>query len=367
MVNNDYIDLENSGYGKTKQNLKMMKKRLIFLCFIPLIIITGCKSGSPKKTKQEVIYVNTVTPRQKKVKIPIHSSGKVHAAEEIKLSFKTGGIIDKIDVKEGQAVKKGDLLASLNLLEIEANVKQAREMSEKANRDFRRAENLYKDSVATLEQFENAKTALEIAQSNLQIATFNLRHSKIIAPTDGRILMRLKEENEMIAQGHPVFLFGTRQNQWIVKTSIPDKEIVRINIGDSAQIFLDAYPEMHFTGTVTETGEFADPYTGTFEVEIMFDTSGKRVSSGFIAKVSVYPENQTDYFSIPVEALSEADQMSAFIYVLDGDQYHKKPVNISIIENDHVLIEKGLTGTEKIITDGIDYLTREAIIKEVNE
>ena len=107
--------------------------------------------------------------------------GKLASKEELKLSFKTGGIISEIFVDEGQTVKKGQVLAKLNLSEIQAQVNQAILGLDKAERDYRRANNLYKDSVVTLEQLQNTTTALDIAKSNVKIAEFNLQFSTIKA------------------------------------------------------------------------------------------------------------------------------------------------------------------------------------------
>ena len=114
----------------------------------------------------------------------------------------------------------------------------------KANRDFIRAENLYKDSVATLELYQDAKTALDIAKSNLEVARFNLKYSKIEAPSNGRILKILLEENEMTSPGYPVVLFGSTRENWVVRTNVSDKDMISIQIGDSAKITLDPYPEL---------------------------------------------------------------------------------------------------------------------------
>ena len=89
----------------------------------------------------------------------------------MKLSFKTGGIVGKIFVREGDRVRKGDLLASLDLLEINANADQAKIAYDKAVRDYIRAENLLKEGATTLEKKQNAETAMNMAENSLEIAS----------------------------------------------------------------------------------------------------------------------------------------------------------------------------------------------------
>ena len=131
--------------------------------------------------------MNTVLLEEQEYKIPVVTTGLLGTAREMKLSFKTGGIIKEIKVREGQSCTKGEVLASLDLSEISAQVNQARIASEKAYRDLNRARNLYRDSVVTLEQYQNARSAYELAKNQKDIADFNLRHSMIKAPSDGKI------------------------------------------------------------------------------------------------------------------------------------------------------------------------------------
>ncbi|MBK8884570.1 MAG: biotin/lipoyl-binding protein [Bacteroidales bacterium] len=108
----------------------------------------------------------------------VQSSGQFTTDDETMLSFKTGGIVDRIYVKEGDKIRKGQLLATLDLTEISSQVNQSQIAYEKAARDYNRIENLQKDSVASLEQLQNSKTGLELAKQQLAAAKFNLQYSK---------------------------------------------------------------------------------------------------------------------------------------------------------------------------------------------
>ena len=188
--------------------MKQLKYKILLLLVFSFILFS-CKNNDKQLQKDNTIYIKTQVINTGNFPYIIHSSGKLSSKSELKLSFKTGGIINTIYTDEGLEIKKGTTLAELKFDEIYAQVKKARLGLEKATRDFARVESLYKDSVATLEQYQDMETALKFAESNVKIAEFNLEHSKIIAPEDGRILRKLAEENEMISSGYPVFLFGT--------------------------------------------------------------------------------------------------------------------------------------------------------------
>jgi multidrug efflux pump subunit AcrA (membrane-fusion protein) len=166
-----------------------MGKRDLAILMI-LFLSVSCKNREPRITTSEAVHVRVTEVTSGEISIPVHSTGVLVSSEEYKLSFKTGGIIGKIYVKEGERVKKGKMLASLRLDEIAANESQAKSGYEKALRDYQRAENLYRDTVATLEQKQNAATALSVAKSALEIVQFNLAHSSILAPDDGIVLRK---------------------------------------------------------------------------------------------------------------------------------------------------------------------------------
>src|SRR4030066_436773 len=213
----------------------MMKRAIKYGLFF-LLLLGSCRNETIKTGKDEATRVRVLKIPPEDVSISIHSSGILASQEEIKLSFKTGGIVAAIEVKEGDNLKKGEVMAALNLSEINANVNLAQNGYDKALRDWTRAESLYSDTVATLEQFQNATTALNVAKSNLEIAKFNLLHSTIKAPADGIVLKQLVKENELIGSGYPVFLFGTKGKFWKVKTGLADRDVIRINPGDSAVV-----------------------------------------------------------------------------------------------------------------------------------
>src|SRR5512133_1355664 len=168
---------------------KLITMKQIFALLLPVLLI-GCRHTEIKNQPATAIPVRVVGVAKEKIVFPVRSSGIVVPAKEIKLSFKTGGIVSNIYADDGARVKKGALLAVLNMAEIDGQVIQAQNGYEKAERDFTRAQNLYNDSVITLEQYQNAQTAYNVANATLNIARFNSMHSKIIAPEDGVILKR---------------------------------------------------------------------------------------------------------------------------------------------------------------------------------
>ena len=142
-----------------------MASKTIAAAFWTSILLAACNQAEPTSTQAEDrIPVRTLSLMTDTMSQTFSVSGQFTTDDETLLSFKTGGVIQRILVNEGDAVKKGQLMATLHLTEINAATTQARLALEKAQRDFDRASNLYRDSVATLEQWQNARTALDIAK-----------------------------------------------------------------------------------------------------------------------------------------------------------------------------------------------------------
>ncbi len=336
-----------------------MKARILNPIMLTVIgiIIFACSKGPEKVISDERVKIKVFTVSSEKMIFPVHATGILVPSKEIRLSFKTGGIIKSILANEGSHVKKGELLAILEMPEIDAQVSQAESAYDKALRDYNRARNLYNDSVATLEQLQNAETALNFAKAMREAALFNRNHSRIPAPDDGVILKRVAQEHETIAPGYPVFVFGTSSKQWKVKAGIADKDFVRISAGDSALIAFDVWPGRKFKATVVQLAEAANPMTGTYEIELELAPVKERMAAGFIAGVEIFPSQNEPYLLIPVDAITEANEMKGFVYIVtDSFTVQKTPVNIGQFYREWAAIDSGIRAGDKISTEGSAYL-----------
>ena len=139
-----------------------------------------------------------------------------------------------------------------------------------------------------------------MAKATFEIAQFNLAHSRIVAPEDGLILKQFVRENELVSSGYPVFLFGSSGKFWKVKSGLSDKDVVKVNPGDSATVSFDAYPGVRFRALVDKVGEISNPYTGTYEAELLLPDSDYRLASGFVGTVAIFPVSEKSFSMVPV-------------------------------------------------------------------
>ncbi len=341
-----------------------MKTFYNLLCFCMLFILINSKCQEIQQAQEQpTVKVKIAIAQKQEIGMPIRASGKVSANSEIKLSFKTGGIIRRIFVNEGETVYHGQKIAELDLSEITARLNQIKLQHNKAKRDLQRAKNLYRDTVATLEQYQDAKTAFDVLKAELRAAEFNFKHSTIHAPSKGKILKCFFEENELIAAGHPVFLLGATTQNWKMKTNITDKDIVKIQINDSAEIRFDAYPNKAFRAVIHSIGKFADPYTGTFEVELVITPTEEELMSGLIGKVIIYPAKKEKLIRIPTEALLAGDKDIGSVFIVKNNKPYKKQIHIAHITQNGLFLNKGLAAGDTLITGGVNLVENESKIQ----
>lgn len=344
----------------------MARNISIFLILISFVFLClSCDRIQRNGAEEEPVPVRLARIAEDSVAQQVICAGIVSAGEITKLSFKTGGIIAKIHVGEGERASEGQIMAQLDLSEVRAKVNQAKVAFEKAERDLERAQNLFDDGAIPLAQLQNAQSAYDFALQDHKAAEFNLKHSEILAPSGGIVLKKLAEERELIGQGMPIFIFGSGQKSWVVECGVVDRDLVRIAPGDSARIELDAYPGKILTGFVSQVGEFPNPNSGVFETEIVLDETELKLVTGLIAKATLFPSELEPMKLVPIESAVRIEGKSGFVFVANesGKTARKEPVEFAFIVGEHIAVKSGLEGVSHVISEGALNLSEGSKIK----
>jgi len=350
--------------------------RLPLVAFLAFAIVrcgdkktaAGAAAANPAPA-EDAIAVKLQAVEKSSYSRTMRYSGMIASNSEARLSFKIGGIVAKIFVKEGDHVAAGQILATLDLTEIDAQVQQATQSVEKSQRDAGRIKNLYNDTVASLEQLQNSNTQLTLATEGLRIARFNRQYAQIRAASGGTILQKFLNEGEYAAAGTAVLLFnGTASSDWVVRFGVADRDWAVSKMGDKATLTIDAYPDRSFTGVITKVAEGADPASGTYPIEIKVLPGGYKFAPGLFCTVELQPSVRQTVTLIPPEALAEGDGKTGYVYTVNADNrtVKKNPVRIAFIEKDKIAVSSGLENADRIITEGVGYLTEKATVKVVN-
>lgn len=346
-----------------------MKKIQLLSLVAAVSVLYSCKEEDKSKyslRETDVIPVKTSAVSTLGLSQKINATGLVSTENEAKYSFKIGGVINRVLVEEGQFFKKGQLLATLNSTEISAGLEQASLNVDKTQRDYTRAVNLYKDSVFTLEQLQNTKTALDIAQKAKEAIAFNERYSKIYAASDGFVSQKLANEGEVIGPGMPVFTINETHgnDNYLLKVGVTDREWSAISLGQTAKVTLDGYAGKEIDAFVFRKSQAADRTLGSFQVELKLKLKDIKPAVGMFGKAEILTSQDENVKVIPYSSLVEADGDKAFVFTPDGTGKVKKvPVTISKIDNQHVYLREGLAGVEEIVISNSAYLNEKSTIK----
>lgn len=348
-----------------------------------LLLLTGLWACQPSEAKEQPATSGTVseatTPRAIPVEVAplaplderryLQTSGMVASREEARLSFTIGGVVTKVYVEAGDPLGRGQLLAKLNPTEINAQVAQAQSALDKAARDRARAERLYRDTVITYEQVQNLQTAEEVAQAQLEAAQFNQQRSMIYAPTSGKVLQKLAESGEIVSPGTPILLVAYEGKGQVVRVALTDREVVQVQLGDSASLRFDAWPGQAYAAEVSQIAAMASPGTGTYEVELSFTSPARGLKNGFVGHARIFPRQQTSWRKVPMNAVVEVQQGHLLVFHPDDSLQHAQArlIHTYRIGDDHVAVpSQEVSDLAYVIAEGAKYLKAKTPIRVVN-
>jgi RND family efflux transporter MFP subunit len=334
------------------------------LAALPLLAACGRTLASPSApAAEEAIPVRTALVSHGPVDRPIRASGTVATKDEWDLAFKVGGLVAAVEVHEGQAVARGQVLARLDPTELQAGVRQAREGLEKARRDAERADQLVAGETAPRALADDARTAQAVAEATLAAAEFNLRHATLTAPDDGWVDRRLAEPGEVVGPGRPVVHLSGQGRGFVVRAALTDRDALGVAPGVAAVVVLDARPEQRLVGRVAELSRAAGRGTGTYQVEIRLDpTAAAPLLSGLTAKIEI-ARTVPAAGAVPLAAVVDGDGARGAVFAVDGDRARRVPVLISFLQGDQVVLATGIEKLDRVVTDGAPRLVDGRLVK----
>lgn len=334
-----------------------MKKRNSLALIALATALAACGNGSEPAAKQGAAPVRVAVVESAPAIETLRAVGVLAPADEVRLAFKTGGVIRSIAVVQGEPVREGQILATLADDEIAAAVSQARAVADQATRDLERGRALLADEVATREQVEDLATANAVANAQLRSALFNSKHSRIEAPGDGVVLRRLAEPDEQVAAGQPVLVVGNTGGGWVVRAALSDRDVVRVQPGSAAEVTFDAFPDRRFAAKIIEIAAAADPQTGTYEMKLSIDPQGARFVQGLVAKVVVADPDAENVAVVPVTSLLEADGRVATVFVVaDSGVAKRVSVQTGRLIGERIEVVAGLDLGDRVVTEGAAWL-----------
>jgi HlyD family secretion protein len=406
----------------------MNKKTLTWISVasivLVILLVTGKKMGwFGDSSNYQKVELADITPIS--IIETVAATGKIQPEVEVALSSEVSGEIIELPLKEGQTVEKGDLLVKINpdliqaavsqsqagLDNVRAQLAQAKASENNAKLNYDRSKTLFEKGVISKSEWDNAVADYEMAQANRQAAYYNVQsaaaslkqarenlyRTTIYAPMSGTISKLSVELGERVVgtaqmAGTEIVRVANLKNMEVV-VDVNENDIVKVAIGDSAKVEVDAYLGREFRGVVNEIansaqGDLTSDQVTNFKVKVSILpdsyadlTEGKPESyspfrPGMTATVDIITNRKERIVGVPISAivvrsdttgvdksfLSEknikpGDRFEA-VYVKEGDVAVLKPVTTGIQDETNIEIVSGLKEGETVITGPYTTVTK---------
>lgn len=329
----------------------------------PLLAVLGaCATGeatppdAPRPVRTAVV-ADTTLPST------IDVAGVLSARDETDLGFTSGGVVATVTVRAGARVRRGQVLATLDLAAIAAAETEARAAVTKAARDLARAERLLADSVVPAVVVQDAGTALDAARARLDAAAFARRTGVIAAPADGVVLARLAEPGRVVAPGGAVLRFGRTEGGLLFRAGVPEAAAVALRVGDSATVTLSATADRMWRARVETVAAAPTPGSATWAVELRL-LEAPALPTGLTGRATITIGGPTAARVVPIAAIAEADDSLGAVFVLQNGVAARQSVVLGPMRNGFAIVRSGLQAGTRVITDGATLVTDGEPVRE---
>lgn len=416
------------------------RKRIIIWGVIGLLILLAVAKRAGWIGGGDTIKVATEKVGKQDITEMVPASGKIQPIREVKISPDVSGEVVELMVKEGQRVKKGDVLAKIkpdiykanyeqvaasvnsqraNFANAQARLAQAEAQFLNAESSYKRSEILFQQGAISQSEFDAAKAQYEVAKAEVQAArqtvnaarynvassqasmneaSNNLTRTTIVAPVDGIISNLAVEVGERVA-GASQFSPGTEiitiadLAEMEVNVSVNENDVVRLSLGDTALIEVDAYPDRKFKGLVTEIANSASIIGTSVDQVSNFDVTvvilpasyadmipeGQEFYSpfrpGMSASVEIMTASVFKVLAVPVVAVTTREDSAStenastiarkeneirpeFVFVVENGIVKIVAVKTGIQDNNYIQILEGLTEGMEVVVAPYSAITK---------
>jgi membrane fusion protein (multidrug efflux system) len=294
----------------------------------------------------------------------LHALGTIEAAERVKITAEIDQIARELPFEEGRIVPKGQVLAVLNDSELRAEVGRAEALRDQARVSAARFEQLSKERIASPQDLDNARAALQVAEANLRLAQARLAKTKIVAPFGGVVGSRLVSPGVYLRAGDVITELA-RIDTVKVAFAVPERYLSDLRRGAQVKVTTVAFPGKEFKGSVNVVDPILDPTTRSARLTAVIPNPQGELRPGMSADVSAVLAERPQAVTVPDEAVfAEGDRN--FLFVVQPDStVVRREVKLGARQPGRVEIREGLQGGEKVVRAGHQKLFEGAKVQPV--
>src|SRR5437660_4203118 len=330
-----------------------------------------------EKTKLAAVSTDrptTATVELRDINFAVNAAGEIGPAEQVSVRPEINGKIEVLPVDIGDRVKKGALLFKLDDKELQqekastlTDIERAKLNLEKADRDFKRAQQLLAEKLIAQELFDDTKTAYDLAKNALErserdlaIIEERLTKTEVRAPFDCTILTRPVSVGQAVS-GSGGFNSGTEVltiadlNSMIINAQVNQAYVPRLKVGEGVDVTIEAVAGLRVTGVVERISPQATIKNNIkgFAARIVLKNVDPRVRPGMTANVKIPVASADNVTAAPLASVfteknQDSGQMERFVYVQQGDAFEKRNVKVGVSDFFYAELQEGLSAGEVV-------------------
>jgi len=339
----------------------MWKKERFFLLIMVVTImagITGCTgqavANAEEKKQEETIPVEITRVIKGNVSAYFSGTASLEAENEAKVVAKTGGVVEKIFVEEGEKVKRDEILAQLDDDKLKLDLAEAIARLEQLEREFLRNKELHQKKIISGEVFDRIKSELQLQKTKVAQARLLKNYAAIRAPFDGVVAERMIKVGNMVQQNDPCFHISDF-DPLLAIIHAPEKELKKLQKNQKALLEVDALQGEEFTGKILRISPVVNPQTGTFKVTVMVTDPGTQLKPGMFARVRIVHDIHNETLLLPKDAiLSEGNE--SVVFLVKNQRVLRKVIETGYINTTHIEVLSGVNEGDTVVQTGIGAL-----------
>lgn len=345
-----------------------MRKSLCFL-FLALLIV-GCGDSDPAQLKERLIG-NAPVERVIPVGIQRIDSidnivstcypGYLEEGQSIDIAFKYGGTLQRLNVKEGDHIHKGQVLAQATSPTLDNALRSAQATLNQAQDAYDRLKKVHDNGSLPEIKWKEMEANLEKAQSAYDLALSMMNENTLTAPFSGTITAVTAQEGENITPLRPVMKLISTEGI-VAKFSVPENEIADININDKAEILIPALNDRRYAGKVTEKSMTAFLLTHSYPVKVTIDLPDIDLRPGMISKVTLYSKVNRGVV-IPANAIL-INKEGKFVWIMEDGCATRRLITINGYSGKGVVVSNGLRQGDCVIVEGYQKVSEGMKVSE---
>ena len=322
---------------------------------IAVLLLAGCGSKEEPTTTvvsaapQKTIQASVVEAKHTSVPIRVEVTGQVAPIFQATLSSRIQGTIDKLLVREGTKVAKGQLLIQLDSRDLRADLARANAEVENAKTYLDRMNQLYEEDAVSKQEMENATRGYRVAEANRNAVEAQLSYTTVRAPFDGVITEKKVEAGELASPGQPLLKMEDPQRLRL-EANVAEGDLRSVSHRDKIRVVIDALGGQELVGTVSQILPAGDPQTHTFMVKVDLPKAAG-LKTGMFGRFPL-EKGTTQTILVPSPAVVERGELTSLFVIGDDTIARLRWVKPGRRFEKQVEILSGLNQGERVLMDG---------------